>query len=310
MAKKWQYLKPGDTIDIIAPSSAAIVEVQEIVQLIEMLGFQARVDQEIINLHVSPFLANSDEYRLSKLVDALSNPESKAIWCLRGGYGSARLIDDLSKIDKPTNPKLLIGFSDITVLHIFINQKWEWPSLHGMMVSQAIKKGINDPAVIRIVDAITGNGDGKLTYELIPLNKEARDIESLKAEICGGNLALVQTSIGTNWQLDTAGKILFLEEVHEAPYRVDRMLNHMKQAHLLDDVIGIIFGEFISKPEEIQTMKETLSAIAHSLNIPVFYTNEFGHGAINHPLPLGTEVTITDNNGYILLECETGGYHA
>jgi muramoyltetrapeptide carboxypeptidase len=157
-------------------------------------------------------------------VGAFTNNISKAIWAIRGGYGAAKLIPFLDELSPPKTNKLLLGFSDITALHLFLENKWHHASLHCAVINQLI----NNPELLYELKPILFGEEVQIIYDqLIPLNDLAKLNEIINATITGGNLSIVQTSIATSWQINTENKIIFLEDVGEEGYRIDRMLNQL-----------------------------------------------------------------------------------
>lgn len=288
--KNWNFLKPGDTVDIIAPASHCPPEkLQEGIDFIKSLGLIPRVPADIIGGEV--YVASPLKTQLRHFKEALKS-DSKVIWCLRGGYGSMRLVPFLSKLAPPKTPKLLIGFSDITSLHLFVNNKWKWPSLHGLLVSQlsvAKKKNIDQKETI---DVLFGKKE-KLTFTgLIPLNDLAKTPgKKVSGKITGGNFRIVQSSLKTDWEISPQGKILFLEDVGERGYSVDRMLEQLKQAGILKKGIkALVFGDFTEGEEKSGKDYTSLpmKKFAAEAPFPVFMGLKAGHGKINHPIPFET----------------------
>jgi len=237
--------------------------------------------------------ANADAARLLHLQEALLNQESKAVWCLKGGYGCARLIPELIKLMPPEKAKLFIGFSDITVLHLFLQQQWCWQTLHGPGITQLGLESIEQSHIQEAKDVIFGK-QTLLNFQLKPLNKAARQTINIQTTITGGTLSLIQTSIGTLWQCDSKNKILFLEDVNERGYKVDRMLLHLKQAGIFSDVTAIIFGDFIEgkEPTGISLIEPVLQRFAEENDFPMLYSPEIGHGKFNRPLPFGVPANL------------------
>jgi muramoyltetrapeptide carboxypeptidase len=220
---------------------------------------------------------------------ALHNEKSRYIWCLRGGYGSTRLLSFLKDVPAPATPKLLIGSSDITAFHIFLNQKWGWPSLHAAPLKTVVMSEISEESVSNLKDLLLGAQTKKKHDHLIPLNNAAIQSLSINAPIIGGNLTLVETSLGTFWQVDAFEKIVFLEEVDERGYRIDRSLVHLFQAGIFDHAKAVIFGDFIGGEEKdgSSLIEPVLQRFADSLSIPVLKMEGIGHGVNDLPLPLG-----------------------
>lgn len=289
------YLAPltmGDTIDIIAPASGCHPEVAtKLKQVIESWGLQCRTSENLFGKDL--LCANSDEQRFLQLTDALTNKTSKAVWCLLGGYGSSRLIPHLNNLTPLTQKKFFIGFSDITALHIFF-QKWNWTTIHGPSGRQTALKKVADES-ITILKELLFQSKNTLSYEqLHALNKTAKNSQLIEAEIIGGNLSLIQASLATNWQIDTHNKILFIEEINERGYKIDRMLEHIKQAKILQHVKAILFGDCIGG-EEVDgksLVADVIRRFSDHCDIPAFQIENVGHGTINHPIILGSQSKI------------------
>ncbi len=308
----WPFLKPGDIIDIVAPSSTVPANelptyYEKAKAILASVGLIAHIPNDLIALGKDPFSANTLKYRSRHLIDSLTNKTSKAIWAIRGGYGAAKLIPALESIDPPKQAKLLLGFSDITALHLFLENKWHWSSMHSAVINQIIR---NPKLLEELKPIIFGEQTSINYYQLTPLNDSALKTQIIDASITGGNLSIVQTSLATSWQIDATDKIIFLEDVDEQGYRIDRMLNQLLQAGIFKSAKAIIFGEFT--PPRMPEGKPDLCALAlknfaQILNIPVLSLPIIGHN-INHnsPLTLGVECRLTIGNKP-LLTCQTGG---
>lgn len=289
------FLTQGDTIDIIAPSYASTPEEQEkACAFLRLLELKPRLPN--LSGNTEPYHAESDEVRFSHLKAALDAPDSKAIWGLRGGYGAARLIPMLERLPKPAHKKWLIGFSDITVLHLFFQQHWGWPTLHAPVLFQLGLQKTAAESVDKLISVLFGQSS-KITYRhLQPLNDAAKIPQTIQSTVTGGNLSLLQTSIGTSWQVDTKRKILFIEEVGEKGYSIDRMLTHLEQAGCLKDVAAILFGDMKGMPNqegEDGNIDYAVKRFASHQIVPVLRISGIGHGAINNPLMFNVPATLT-----------------
>lgn len=281
-------LKSGDSVEIIAPASRC--SDQELTALKALLmSWQLRciVSDDIFGHDL--LCANTDEIRFSSLKNALQRNETKAVICARGGYGSMRLIPALSKLKPQSIPKLFIGMSDITALNLYLQQKWNWPVLHGAL---AIDKF--SPESIATSKAILFGEKNKIEFKGIALNDAAKKNNIIKTTITGGNLSLIQASIGTLWQIDPANKIILFEEIGERAYRIDRMLEHLRQSHIFLKGAAIVFADFLGgeEPNGASLIKPVLKRFAENTHIPVIQVQGIGHGPINYPIPLGTPVTL------------------
>lgn len=293
-------LQPGDSIEIIAP--AARCADQQLLAMQELLTswqLQCIVQDKIFADDL--LCANTDANRLQFLIQALQNPQTKAIVCARGGYGCMRLIPSLAHLQKPLHPKLFIGMSDITALHLFFQQQWQWPTLHGAL---ALDKFSNES--IAALKSVLFGTVTEVVFSGLPLNAIAKEHKTLEAILTGGNLCLVATSIGTLWQINSKQKIIFLEDTNERGYHVDRMLEHLRQANLFQEAAAIVFGDFIQGHEADgkSLIQPVLTRFAAECTIPVVQITGVGHGFTNLALPLGT-TTQLQLGETIRLTCST-----
>jgi len=285
---KLPKLKIGDIVEIIAPASrCSDKSLTELKELLLSWKLNCRISNDIFGTDL--LCANTDEMRFNSLKNALLDSESKAVICARGGYGSARLITELSKIMPPASQKLFIGMSDITALHLFLQQKWKWPVIHGALAPDRFSQ----ESIAAIKSILFGEVD-QVEFIGLPLNKPAEKNSIIEAVISGGNLSILQTSIGTSWQIDGKNKILLIEEVSERGYRIDRMLEHLHQACIFKDVSAILFGDFIggAEPNGSSLIKPVLERFAQACEIPVVKVEGIGHDNVNFPIPLGTKAKL------------------
>jgi len=283
------FLKPGDTVDIVATSSKcnpnALGNMKE---LIESWGLQCHIPDDLFG--DSLLYANSDEKRFEHLKNALLNTTSKAIWCLLGGAGASKLIPMLSQIKPPSHSKIFIGFSDITALHIFLQGQWGWSTIHGPSGFQASQNKVSMDSV-NLLKNILFNKDYSFSYDqIVPLNQLAE------------NNLQIEASLGTSWQINTKNKILFIEEINERAYRVDRVLAHLSQAGIFDQVKALLFGDFVDKGEPDGTLlvQETLEQFAKQCSLPVLQISNVGHGLVNNPILLGSSAKLSMGNRFSL----------
>lgn len=289
----WPSIALGAVIDIIAPSGRFDSDAIEAIEsFIQSHGWQARLSGPLLSPH--DFLAHHDAERLRQLSQALMAPDTDLIWCVRGGHGTTRLMTDLMRMTQPSKPKLLVGFSDITALHLLVNQQWQWPSLHAPMAKQTAS-GLSDP---QDVAAMIGLWQGGLaTYQLpglVPKNAAAKGMLLCQGKTVGTCLSLLQASLATTWQVDTKHKIVMLEDVNEPAYRLDRLLVHLNNAGLWQSPSAIVLGDFACHQSlaEAQKIERVLREFSHSQAAPVYSLNHFGHGPRNQPIPLGVKASI------------------
>ena len=282
----WKPLKKGDVVDIVAPSSASTEEgLQGAVKFVEGLGLEPRVPEDIFGR--DRFCANSDPYRLRHLKRALYARDSRAVWCLRGGWGAARLIPHLARLKPPPSSKIFIGYSDITTLHLFFNFFWDWATVHGSMLERMGRLSQRSREFLDFHRLIFGKTDVLEYKGLLPLNDLASQKRVIQGPVVGGNLSLVQSILGTPWQVSLHGKILALEEVGERGYRVDRILVHLQQAGLFKGVRAIVLGDFLGL-ESASMWRYLREDFAERLPIPVLKGLPFGHGGRQRPVPFCT----------------------
>ena len=296
--QKLPILKAGDSVEIIAPASRCTdKQLIDLSELLKSWDLNCIVDNDIFGNDL--LCANTDEVRFRLLKNALQRSETKAIICARGGYGSLRLIPALSKVIPPKSPKLFVGMSDITALNLYLQQQWEWPTIHGA----ATLDKFSTESIATLKSILFGEIE-KIEFPGVALNEPATKNQLIEASITGGNLCLVQTSIGTVWQINGHNKIIFLEDVGERGYRCDRMLEHLSQAAIFKDAAAIIFGDFIGgeEPDGSSLIKPVLARFAESCSIPVIQVVGVGHDHTNFPLLLGTESTLQLGSN-ITLDC-------
>jgi muramoyltetrapeptide carboxypeptidase len=303
----WDYLCIDEEVRIIAPASASSKEKLESgIEWLRAQGLGVTFSSKLLSpdlFFAAPLEAQCEDFRSALESDA------KVLWCLRGGWGSMRLLPFLDSLTPPEKPKLLIGFSDITSLHLFLTQKWNWPTLHGRTITQLRNDWELNEEHEMWRKIIKGEIDEIAFNDLLPLNPAAKKNNSISSFVAGGNLRLIQSSLGTPWQIDVKGKILFLEDVSERGYSVDRMLEQMIQSGLLrDDPAAIIFGSFTEGLEKNGTdlVPKALERFAQRVNYPVLAGLPCGHGPHeNYPLPFNTPAALLTGAENKLI-CKTG----
>lgn len=301
--KPWRALKKNSIVDIIAPASGMADKfiLEKVKTLLTNWQLIPRISSDLFGLDL--LCANNDEKRFHQLKDALFNSTSDAIWCLRGGYGCTRLIPSLLKLTAPEKCKLFIGFSDITALHLFLQEKWHWQTLHAPTLNQ-VTHHLIEPENTNELKEIIFNQLHQLIYSLKPYHQPTNSLDLIEIPITGGNLSLIQTSLGTDWQIETKDKILFLEEVNEAAYRIARMLEHLQQSGILIHVKVLLLGNFTfaTKPAEEKKIQEVLERFAQKQNFPVLRCPDIGHGKKNRCLPLGTPSLLDLNKNLLTIK--------
>lgn len=291
--KAWAPLKKGDTIDMVAPGWACRPEeLQGAAEFLRSQGFVPRWNPDIFKEQL--LFANSHKERFRQLKAGLLAPDSQAVWCVRGGYGSLRLLPWLEKLTKPTKTKLFIGISDITSLHVFLNQSWGWGTVHAPLLDRVGAGKLSVAHQKELLQLCRGEKLEVSYRGLRPMNAAAKEIDLIEAPIVGGNLTVLQSSLGTPYQLQTRSKFLFLEDLGERGYRIDRMLEQLRQAGLFRGIKGILFGDFLGGEERdgSSLVLPVLQSWAAELPFPVISGLPCGHADIQRPLPLGTRARL------------------
>ena len=286
----------GDTIGVVSPSYAPKLGwLSRGVRALERAGFVVRLAPEIEKL--PRFTRSEDERRAENFMGMWLNPEVKAIIASTGGYGAVRLLPHLDPSIFSANPKALVGYSDITALHLWLMRQANLRSFHGPTVDDLIPS-MRDPTTSALVTALT------VPCPLKPIGREfTRAVRPGRAtgRLVGGNLSLVQQTIGTSYQVDMDGAILFIEETRDPMSVVDERLVHLRAAGLLENVVGIVFGQLSLDRSEEDEFEDFLLDLISDLDVPVLMDFPAGHENPNLTIPFGTEIelVVEDQNGWI-----------
>ncbi len=307
---KPKRLKKGDTVGVIAPSSGVSPEdFEKALRNLEDLGLKTKVGKSA--RAINGFLAGADRERLDDLHRAFSDREVKAVWCVRGGYGASRFLPQINFNLIKKNPKIFIGYSDITALHTAIYQNTGLVTFHGPVAASNFSDYTKNH-----VAGVLMNPSAPYRIELSPDNV-AKESNLFKTEVItpgkcrgvllGGNLSLLAAVAGTPFALrNTNGKILFIEDVGEQPYRVDRMLTQLRQTVDMRRLAGIALGVFEDcnpKDGGSQSLIDVLKDRLGDLGIPVIYGLSFGHVRNQFTLPVGIKAELdTEDATLTLLE--------
>jgi len=281
----------GDKVGIIAPAGkGSEANLPKISSYIESLGLVPVISENIYDQN-EPFYSNTDEFRAQDLIKVLLDEEIKLIWCIRGGSGCIRLIPFLdAQLPEKLPQKYFIGFSDITVLHLYFEMRYNWKTLHGSMLEGIVNDTYDQESLQSELDLIFGR-ESIVKLPIMSRLDGGLTLPSLAGKVVGGNMTLVECSIGTKWQVNitNAGNILFLEETGEVAYRLERTLDHMKEANIFQSFSAVIFGDLTGGGTETDLV---LQRFADSIGLPVFKLTGVGHGSVNFPLPLNSEADI------------------
>lgn len=305
-----KYIKPkqleeGDTVGLIAPGTN-VSDPDDIARAKEVLdyyGLKMKLGRNVLS--GSGYKTRSEDERVSDIHDMFLDRDVKAVFCLRGGYGSIRLLDKIDYDMIKRNPKIFIGYSDITALHLAINKYSNLITFHGPVGLSRFTKFTSDSFERALFDddeiGELNNPELKSNFRSIyPCRTIKQGIA--KGEITGGNLSLISSLMGTKYEMDAKGKILMIEEVGEQPYRIDRMLSQLKLAGKFDEASGVIIGKCSDcGPSGSQsstwdlTLGQILDDIFKDVTIPVFYGLLFGHTSDQLTLPFGLQAEMNAN---------------
>ena len=289
-------LKKGSTIGIVAPASYSSAEDIHNAKInLEKMGFTVVLGECTGKKWYS--FAGSDEERAKEINSFFENPDIDAIMCMRGGYGCNRIIDKIDFNIIKKHPKIFIGYSDITTLHLNINEKAKLITFHGPMAVSNFVNDYNIETFKSFVSTLTGNFDGAVKN----IDKELKIIVPgvSTGKLVGGNLATLVSTLGTEYDIDYTNKILFIEEIGEKTYRVDRLLNHLKKYNVFKKINGLILGDFnncTKDKEDDMSLEELFYDYFKDLSIPVVYGLQSGHCEPMLTLPLGAMCQLDGNN--------------
>ena len=292
-------LQIGSTIGLIAPAGPLRnIKIEEIKYELNKLGYKVKIGKSCY-LSYKGYLSGKDEDRALDVQNMFLDKDVDAVLCVRGGYGCARILDLIDFEIIKNNPKIFIGFSDVTALHISINKLSNLVTYHGIMAG-SIKKW-DEFSYVSLIKALN------FKHELIIENPDNEKLISLyngfcEGEIVGGNLSVIVSTLGTKYEIDTKDKILFIEEIGEYTYKVDKMLNHLQMCGKFNDCIGIIFGEFTDCKKAFCNDEEILNIlkeIAIKNKKPTIYNLKSGHCIPMVTLPLNMNTHLDCNKNKI-----------
>ena len=306
-------LKPGDMVGMITPSTYVSDpdRIAAAVRTVEYFGLRMKMGRNVRKQ--TGYVGGTIAQRVSDVHDMFRDPEVKAVFTIRGGYGSAQLLDDIDYDLIRQNPKIFLGFSDITAMHLAIHQKTGLVTFHGPVTlskftgytQEHFRKAMFDPKPIGSLSNPPPSDPLRPAHTL-------RTVKPGKARgpLIGGNLSLIASLMGTPYEIDTRGKILFIEDVGEQPYSIDRMLTQLRLSGKLKNAAGIIFGECEDcrrsdyKPSFDATFSlgEVVDNILGELEIPVLAGLTIGHTDDQLTLPLGVMATLDADKGELVIE--------
>ncbi|MGB9691590.1 MAG: S66 peptidase family protein [Candidatus Sumerlaeaceae bacterium] len=310
MAKKPQAIGPGSRLAIVAPASAPYDQerYEKALEGLRRLGFEP-VEAPHARAR-NGFLAGTDEERAEDLHWAFQEPTIDGVICLRGGYGATRILPLLAPEVFRENPKVFVGYSDITALNLFLLERSDLVSFYGPMAAVEFALGPTPFTERSFVHTLTqlrppgpvGCPEGWTLTEVLQGGVA-------QGELVGGCLTLFEALLGTPWQVSLRDRIFFFEEIDAEPYQMDRMLTHLLQAGVLAGVRGIAVGECVgceheagrSHYDNCQTLKEVLYERLSPLGVPIVYGIPFGHGTEKATIPLGVQAQLDGDHGELII---------
>ena len=286
-------------IDIVAPGSSVPKPLAiQVFKMMKSLGWAPRFYGSLKSS--SPFFAQEEREAVLNFKKAILAKDSSMIWCLRGGYGCMRLLAHLKNLKNNSFPKLFIGHSDATVLHDWVHHNLSWPSLHFPVLTAWPE--LSGSSKKKLQSLIEGKTKKCIQFAhlkvLNPQKKWSRT--PLTGKITGGNLTVIQSLIGTRWSVSRKNQILFLEDVHEKPYRIHRALWQLGESGVLQNVKALVFGRWLEKSQFIEN--RVLRVFAEKCSFPVLTGLPCGHGRVSHPLPLGGAAKLLFQKDQAVLE--------
>ena len=294
------YLEAGDTIAIAAP--ARKVSEQEMLSAVHFLqeaGFRVHFDERLFaECHQ---FAGDEPTRAGYIQELLDNPDIKAVWFARGGYGSARIIDQLDFSAFCRNPKWLVGYSDVTVFHAHVHQRYGIATLHATMPINVHDGEFDTPANRSLVDALTGR---RLRHEIQkhPLSR----LDEFSAPVVGGNLSILYSLMGSPSELDTDGKVLFIEDLDEYLYHIDRMMTNLDRSGKLRNLAGLIVGYLSDMHDNTipygKNAEEIVAEHCQKYDFPIIFNFPAGHEALNKAIRMGCPMHCRIQNQQIIIE--------
>lgn len=301
MIKVPPYLKKGDTIGIVCPAGYMDAEkVQTCINTLQEWGYKVKTGKTVGG-NSQTYFSGTDEERLEDLQLMLDDEEVQAVLCGRGGYGTGRIIEQISFKRFKKNPKWIIGYSDITVLHAHIYSNYYISTLHSPMAAAFNEEGYKNEYVLSLKNAL----EGKRTAISIQGNEFNRKGDQ-EGELVGGNLALLAHLIGTGSDIKTKERILFIEDIGEQLYNIDRMMRQLKRSGKLEKLNGLIFGVFADTKDTERPfgtpLQEILWNIIKEYDYPVCFDFPVSHTDKNYALKVGVVHRLKVGGSKVLLE--------
>jgi muramoyltetrapeptide carboxypeptidase len=291
------YLVPGDTITILAPASPfSRDKFARGLTILKSMGFKIEIPPGLFSS--KGYLAGEDNHRAELLNNAFKSTEIKAIICARGGFGSIRILDKIDYDVVRNNPKIFVGFSDISSLLTVIYERCGLVTFHGPTLTSLAE--VDKETISALFSMLTS----EKVISIYDSNFISIKPGVAKGRVMGGNLTTLCHLVGTPFEPEFNGHILFLEDRGEAPYRIDRMLTQMKMAHCFENLAGIILGSFFECGGISHVIQIFADCFAH-YDFPILAGVKAGHETTNIVLPFGLEATLNSNEKYLYYHMPT-----
>jgi len=297
-------IKKGDIIGLVAPAGSLINKENFTagIKFLEKKGFRVRFNRKIFN--AKGYLAGTDQERADEFNMIWADPEVKALVAARGGYGCLRMVDliDMNLIRK--TPKILIGFSDLTLLLNTINKKTRLVTFHGPVITTLTD--INTQSKKRFLDTLLGHASTQLSPAGLKIIKGGK----AKGTLLGGNLTTLAHMIGTPYEITWQGAILFIEDTGEKPYSLDRLLTYLSKSGRLQKIKGLILGTFSDEDRKERSLlqkgvNERIAELFATEDIPIWANFPTGHSRRNITLPVGSEVEMDTSANKLSFYCKS-----
>ena len=313
-------LKQGDKVFLVCTSSPIFEEdIEKCKKIVKELGFEAVLGESLFG-NIGGYMAGTPEIRIKDLHRAFADDEIKGVFCVKGGFSASQLLDKLDYELIKNNPKVFVGYSDVTNLNIVLNQKCNLGTFHGPMIKSNMFCDFNDFTKKSFLNVLNRKKSEKWEFEN-PIDEKTgvekeisllykKDFENKKitGELTGGNLSIIVTTLGTDYEIDTKGKIFFIEEIEEEISRIDRMMTHLKYAGKFEDCNAVLLGNFSECKNtygENYELMDFLKDFFKDYEKPVIYGLESGHekpDLVTMPLGAKCVVEINENKNKIYFE--------
>jgi muramoyltetrapeptide carboxypeptidase len=293
------YLQKGDTIGIVCPAGfMPMANAETCIRVLQEWGYKVKIGSTLgAQYH---YFSGTDEQRLTDLQQMLDDDTVQAVLCGRGGYGTGRIIERVSFKNFKKKPKWIIGYSDITILHCHIIRRHKISSMHSPMAAAFNEGESNNKYVQSLRKALAGK-KSQYSCQVHRFNRQG----SCSGQLMGGNLSILAHLIGTASDLNTAGKILFIEEIGEYIYNIDRMLYQLKRNGKLAKLAGLVIGSFTETKDTTipfgKEVYEVIFEIVQEYDYPVCFRFPAGHSKENYCLKVGVEHTLSVESKHVLL---------